>query len=114
MPSRSPAARDEPRVDAVAAQVVERRLADGVVGQPGHEAGVVPEVGEADRDVGFAAAVGDVELAGLDEALKARRREPEHDFAEGDDGGHGELEGRRSGDGRPTRPASRGACERWR
>src|SRR5690606_8361536 len=79
------AAHDEAVRDAVAPQVVHRRLADLVFGQLGDEVALQSVVRERDGDVGLAAAEDDVEALRLRKPLEARRREPEHDFAEGDD-----------------------------
>jgi hypothetical protein len=78
-------------VDAFGAQRGERGVTDRIGREPAGEAGAVTEVGERDRDVGFATAEGRTEQGRLEEALEARRREAEHQLAESEDGGWLEL-----------------------
>ena len=77
------AADDHGGVYAVAAQGVDRGLADGVGGQLGHIGGIQTVVGQRDGHVGLAAAEGELQVIGLDKTLIVIGLEPDHQLAEG-------------------------------
>ena len=83
------AAHDVIGAHAIAAQCGQAGIAQVVLGQAGDELDRFAVVGQRDGHIGFAAAVDGFERTGLGEALKARRRQAEHDFAKGDDFFHG-------------------------
>ena len=76
---------DVVEIHAELAQVVQAGLADGVVGHAGNHVAVDAHRVQGDAQVRFRAAVDDVELAGLHDALVPLGREPHHQFAEEDD-----------------------------
>jgi hypothetical protein len=73
---------------AFGAQRADDGVPDRVRRQARHVVALEPEVGEADGDVGFAAAERRREHRRLEQALESWRAEPQHDFAEGDDLDH--------------------------
>ena len=84
------AAGDLAGVDAIAAQRVDAGLADGMGGQLGHKRDVGAVVGQRDRHVGLAAAVGVLQRVGLHKAQVIVRLQADHDFTKSNDF-HGEL-----------------------
>lgn len=68
--------------DAVAAQMAQRRLAERIAGQAADHRRVVPEPGEADRDIGFGTADMDVEPPRLQQQFAPRGGQPQQQFAE--------------------------------
>src|SRR5699024_6897418 len=68
-------------IDAVAAQAVDRALADCMGRQLGDEDRIGAIVGERDGHVGFAAAEGEFEGGSLDKALVVIRLQPDHQLA---------------------------------
>ena len=79
------AADDLAGVHTVAAQAVDSGLADGMGRQLGHVDGVNAVVGQGHRDVGFAAAEGELQVIGLDKALVVVGLQTDHQFAKSND-----------------------------
>ena len=73
---------DRPRVDAVAAQHADERVAEIVVGHDRRHADLLSEPGQRGRHVRFRAADPQVELRRLHQPLAPRWRQAEHDLAE--------------------------------
>ena len=72
-------------VDADAREAPERAVADAVLRHDGDEGGMVSLVCQRERDIGLRTAVVHLELMGLLEAPMVGRRQPHHDFSEGQD-----------------------------
>src|SRR5205814_616254 len=79
------AAHDVFGADAFGLQRAKGRVADRMRRQPRDVATVEPELCEAHRHVGFAAAKRGRENRRLKQSFESRRAQTEHDFAEGDD-----------------------------
>ena len=78
------AAGDLAGVNAVAAQAVHSRLADGMGGQFGDVGHVDAVVGQRHSHVGLAAAEGELQMVGLNKTLVVIGLQTNHQFAEGD------------------------------
>ena len=77
------AACHEIRVHAIAAQGVEARLPNLVLGHFAHEVGLMSVIGAAYCHVGFTTTIIDVESVGLNDAALTGSREAEHNLAHG-------------------------------
>jgi hypothetical protein len=89
--------------------MIDRALADLVLRQPGDEVRLESISSECRRDVPLSPAEIDVQRIRLDEALKSRRRKPEHDLAEGDDFLHESIRDGVSVSGAAQKPSARGS-----
>ncbi len=81
-------ARHARHIDPVATQVLDRRLAQPIVGKAGDHRCPVTEIRQADCDIGLRAAEVKVEPPRLHQQLAVRRGQPHHQLAEADDLAH--------------------------